>query len=52
MALIGQLVDVRITEALPSSLRGEWIQAPQAEGFDAAAQVLPTAMSHNRSNVL
>lgn len=52
MALIGQLVDVRITEALPSSLRGEWIKAPPAEGFDAAAQVLPTAMSHNRSNVL
>ena len=52
MALIGQLVDVRITEALPSSLRGEWINAPQADGFDAAAQVLPTAMPHNRSNVL
>ena len=52
IALIGQLVDVRITEALPSSLRGEWINAPQAEGFDAAAQVLPTAMPHNRSNVL
>ncbi len=52
MALIGQLVDVRITEALPSSLRGEWIKAPQAEGFDAAAQVLPTAMPHNHSSLL
>jgi len=52
MALIGQLVDVRITEALPSSLRGEWIKAQQAEGFDAVGQVLPTAMPHNRSNVL
>ncbi|MET0068790.1 MAG: tRNA (N6-isopentenyl adenosine(37)-C2)-methylthiotransferase MiaB [Candidatus Thiodiazotropha sp.] len=26
-ALIGQFVDVRITEALPNSLRGEWIEA-------------------------
>lgn len=52
MALIGQLVDVRITEALPNSLRGEWIKAPQTEGFDVAGQALPTAISHNRSNVL
>ncbi len=29
VALIGQFVDVRITEALPSSLRGKWMEAAQ-----------------------
>ena len=59
-ALIGQLVDVRITEALPSSLRGEWINAPRLEGHDSLTQqVLPqssqgitAALSHNRSSIL
>ncbi len=56
MTLIGQLVDIRITEALPSSLRGEWMNVLRTEDCDSAVQVLPQvidpAISHNRSNSL
>ncbi|MET0028478.1 MAG: tRNA (N6-isopentenyl adenosine(37)-C2)-methylthiotransferase MiaB [Candidatus Thiodiazotropha sp.] len=33
--LIGQFVEVRITEALPNSLRGEWIGATQGQAVNA-----------------
>ncbi len=29
-SLVGQFVDVKITEALPNSLRGEWVESEQA----------------------
>jgi tRNA-2-methylthio-N6-dimethylallyladenosine synthase len=35
MELIGQFVEVRITEALPNSLRGEWLQPANDKAANA-----------------
>ena len=44
-ALVGQLIEVRITEAFPHSLRGEWPaeRAAPAGGVDAAATAAASA---------
>ncbi len=37
--LIGQFVDVQITEAMPNSLRGRWLPAPAASGSSQMASL-------------
>ena len=45
-ALIGRFVDVRITEALPNSLRGELVATPERQSASCLKSCTATAIDH------